>query len=238
MPPTPTVPSRRRPGLERRDDPLRAVSSGAEPGALHHAPGSVRTPGDVLWVPRGLPVRAEALAVRRSADLETLWVPCSRLRITFAEASVSLRRDPWPKPRFCLDASSGRSPWSRPGRHWRRSTAAVLRDRGRSLSPGVASKPESSVAVGALRNLPLSHPLKGKPAASAWRRLRQPPGLRVVATPLWGGRPVSLRLWLGRRLVRLRSIVSATDRSCHENRRPPSTNRLWIMRITGITGIK
>jgi hypothetical protein len=32
--------------------------------------------------------------------------------------------------------------------------------------------------VGASRSMPLSHPLKGKPAASAWRRLRQPPCLR------------------------------------------------------------
>jgi hypothetical protein len=29
--------------------------------------------------------------------------------------------------------------------------------------------------MGALRSLPLSHPLKDKPVASAWRRLRQPP---------------------------------------------------------------
>lgn len=34
--------------------------------------------------------------------------------------------------------------------------------------------------VGAVRNLPLSHPLKGKPAASAWRRLRQPPCLHIA----------------------------------------------------------
>jgi hypothetical protein len=36
-----------------------------------------------------------------------------------------------------------------------------------------------SETVGALRSLPLSHPLKGKPAASAWRRLRQPPCLSL-----------------------------------------------------------
>ena len=43
---------------------------------------------------------------------------------------------------------------------------------------------------GRFRNLPLSHPLKGKPAASAWRRLRQPPCLSLPpALPPEGDRP-------------------------------------------------
>jgi hypothetical protein len=51
--------------------------------------------------------------------------------------------------------------------------------------PKAAWKP-----MGALRSLPLSHPLKGKPAASAWRRLRQPPCLSLPpALPPEGDRP-------------------------------------------------
>ena len=49
------------------------------------------------------------------------------------------------------------------------------------------------------RSLPLPHPLKGKPAASAWRRLRQPPGPSLDCLDcLVGQEAASLRLWLGR----------------------------------------
>ena len=50
--------------------------------------------------------------------------------------------------------------------------------------------------LGTSRSLPLSHPLKGKPAASAWRRLRQPPGLRSAAS-LSGGTRGPLRSGCG-----------------------------------------
>ena len=56
----------------------------------------------------------------------------------------------------------------------------------------MVSEPEGSETLGTERNLPLSHPLKGKPAASAWRRLRQPPGL-CSATLLPGGTAGPLR---------------------------------------------
>jgi hypothetical protein len=65
------------------------------------------------------------------------------------------------------------------------------------------------VPMGASRSLPLSHKLKGKPAASAWRRLRQPPclPLRSAIHPkaICRSRP---GLWLGR----LSSVAGRSSR--------------------------
>ena len=55
------------------------------------------------------------------------------------------------------------------------------------------------VPMGASRSLPLSHKLKGKPAASAWRRLRQPPCLPLpIGHPPEGDGRSRPGLWLGR----------------------------------------
>jgi hypothetical protein len=55
----------------------------------------------------------------------------------------------------------------------------------------VSHVPEGRLETdGRFRSRPLSHPLKGKPAASAWRRLRQPPCLSLPPVlPPEGDRP-------------------------------------------------
>jgi hypothetical protein len=65
------------------------------------------------------------------------------------------------------------------------------------------------VPMGASRSMPLSHKLKGKPAASAWRRLRQPPCLPLRSTirPKADGRSRP-GLWLGR----LSSVAGRSSR--------------------------
>jgi hypothetical protein len=95
--------------------------------------------------------------------------------------------------------------------------------------PKAAWKP-----MGASRSMPLSHPPKGKPAASAWRRLRQPPCLRFACFPPGETQSRSARAVAGKAIPRCRKIVSATSGSCHEIRGAPSPIRLWITRITGV----
>lgn len=121
----------------------------------------------------------------------------------------------WPKPRFP----------SEPVLDARASGVRTLRVR----------RPKALVPVGASRSLPPLLPLKGKPEASAWRRLRQPPCLCDVTSCLVGQEARSLGLWPGRLSNRCRPIVSATTRSCHENRVAPNGIRLWKTRITGIS---
>lgn len=88
--------------------------------------------------------------------------------------------------------------------------------RGMFVLPARFLSPEGvRFRLGALRSLPLSHPLKGKPAASAWRRLRQPPRLRSDLSS-GGTQGLLARAVAGKALVRRRSIVSATKESCHE----------------------
>ena len=67
--------------------------------------------------------------------------------------------------------------------------------------------------LGTSRSLPLSHPLKGKPATSAWRRLRQPPGppLPPIDPPGGATDPLSLGLWPGRHSTVAGRSSSATD---------------------------
>jgi hypothetical protein len=129
--PGPTVPSRpiRRSGAWRW-----AVSRG---GNLDRNPGPT-TSRSPSWpkpfrFPRWLPVRAEALAVRRSADLELafrfLAVP------VFMDRSPRnrVRQDPRPKPWFRLGMAMSRSPGSTPGSQLP-SRSPVLPDRFRNRS--------------------------------------------------------------------------------------------------------
>jgi hypothetical protein len=86
----------------RRGSPLWAISRSDLSRGLWRRPpesfGSLRSFG----FPRWLPVRAEALAVRRSADPKPRFrSPPSRAS---AEALAVNGRFPWPKPGLCLDS--------------------------------------------------------------------------------------------------------------------------------------
>jgi hypothetical protein len=136
-------------------------------------------------------------------------------------------RDPEPKPWFRLASPWAVRPWviagfaapepkpgpARPCRSRSFSRAGGGARTEVPLSAGLVPNPKvrcpacpvprvrrPSVPMGASRSLPLSHKLKGKPAASAWRRLRQPPclPLRSAIHPkaICRSRP---GLWLGRR---------------------------------------
>lgn len=138
-----------------------------------------------------------------------------------------LGRDPEPKPWFRLASPWAVRPWviagfaapepkpgpARPCRSRSFSRAGGGARTEIPLSAGLVLNPKvrcpacpvprvrrPSVPMGASRSLPLSHKLKGKPAASAWRRLRQPPclPLRSAIHPkaICRSRP---GLWLGRR---------------------------------------
>jgi len=124
---------------------------------------------------------------------------------------VRVRQDPGPKPRFRLASPWAVRPWviagfaapgpkpgparpcrsrsfSRAGGSARTevppSAGLVLNPKVRCPACPVPWVRRPLVPMGASRSLPLSHKLKGKPAASAWRRLRQPPCL-----PLRSARP-------------------------------------------------
>jgi hypothetical protein len=225
--PAPTVPSLET--LPRRARRFaRAVSRG---GSQDRSPGfaasGVHPEPKLLRFPRGLPVRAEALAVRRLADSEpkslfppwrflgpkplvprragsraeapgSAWQTMSRssgsCRVRSSRAEARSCPTP-PEPKLLL------SRWQRANR----SSAFCRTSPGpksgvlpagskRSENPWprmVPHVPEGRLdPVGASRSLPLSHPLKGKPAASAWRRLRQPPCLSLPpALPPESDRP-------------------------------------------------
>lgn len=158
--------------------------------------------------------------------------PCSRSRpIPKAEASVSsgggiLGRSlgsAWQihGPKSWVSAGSqlpGRSPVL-PDCDWPGQSPPVAARRSKprfcrtvhELSPVAASvsEPKLGNLVGASRNLPLSHPLKGKPAASAWRRLRQPPCLRFRPRVWWDKGLVAPAV-AGKAFLRCRKIVLAT----------------------------
>jgi hypothetical protein len=169
-------------------------------------------PEGAFRFPRWLPVRAEALAVRR-------W--------RFGtEVPLPAQAPERPKPPIPLASPSRRSVWIRltghgpkswvlPGFAAPKSEDPVLPDKSGAeapFSPVAARRPKSRFPpgwswtrrsgvlpgsgsfrarrlfrfrVGALRCLPLSHPLKDKPAASAWRRLRQPPCLSHPRLFVW-----------------------------------------------------
>lgn len=228
-----------RPPLSRRARPCRSRLSragrfrGAETRAeapkgqakVPRPPGSISGRSRFRF-PRGLPVRAEALAVR-------LWRFRSR---SFSSHPGGHRR---PKPLVPRPAGSkaealvppgksmGARPWviagfaapePKPGparpcrsRSFSRAGGSALTEV--PLSAGLVLNPKVRcpacpvppvrrplVPMGASRSLPLSHKLKGKPAASAWRRLRQPPCLPLRSTihpkAICRSRP---GLWLGRR---------------------------------------
>ncbi len=223
-------------------------------------------PEGAFRFPRWLPTRAEALEVRRSAVRNRSPSSCPSSRKT--EALPSLQQAPvaeapgsaWQAMdrnpgscRFAAPAPEGpvlpdlseaeapsspvaaREPKSRfpPGWSWTRRSG---------VRPGARFLPSPKalpVPDGRFRNLPLSHPLKGKPAASAWRRLRQPPCLRVVASSSGGTRrPGSLGLVAGR----LSSVAGRSSRprmkavtKTDSHKADFGRFRLWITRITGIT---
>src|SRR5436190_986187 len=86
--------------------------------------------------------------------------------------------------------------------------------------------------------MPLSHPLKGKPAASAWRRLRQPPCLRF--RPLLARRRQQANLWLW--LGRLSPVAGRSSRprtkavmESDSHQADSRAFRLWITRIMGVS---
>ena len=246
----------------RQGVPHRAVSSdGARTGGSRYRFLRGPFPAEAgAGFPAGSPTRAEALAVRRSAVRNSR--PSSPHRGPSAEALVPLMAGssaeasvppdgPWaetlgppvsqlPGRSPVLPGNSGaeapsfpvaaQGPKSRfpPGWSWTRRSGVPPED----FPP--ARRPAGNL-MGASRSLPLSHPLKGKPAASASRRLRQPPCLRFrpPCRPKATG-PISARAVAGKAFPRCREIVSATSESCHEKRFGPSLIRLWITRITGV----
>ena len=117
--------------------------------------------------PRGLPVRAEALAVRRSADSElaSLFPPSRSLR---PKLRFRVRRDPRPKPRF-RQAGHGPRSWALPGSQLP-GRSPVLPDK---------SEPKPLFAGGgALTEIPLSAGpvLNPKVRCPAWVVSRVPEG--------------------------------------------------------------
>lgn len=208
--------------------------------------------------PRRLPVRAEALAVRLGRC--GTGVPPPRLQrirsrspvpplagTPSAEAS-GLPGSPWTcvlglplrssraETRSCPTLPGPKPPLRRLAA--RRSEDPAFRRTGEGPKSVPASWPRTrrSETLGASRSLPLSLPLKDKPAASAWRRLRQPPGPSLnCLIAWWDKRRLSLRLWLGR----LSTVAGRSSRprpgSCHGFRFAPRALWLWITRITGIS---
>jgi hypothetical protein len=164
--------------------------------------------------PRWLPDRAEALAVRR----RRIWNsrPASRHPGPSAEASVPKMAGSSAEASVPPGVHGPKS-WVRRFRSSRAETRSCPTVRSRSPGPaGGGARTEVPLSagqvlnpkvrcpawwfptcpkaawkpVGALRSMPLSHPLKGKPAASAWRRLRQPPCLSLPpGLPPEGDRP-------------------------------------------------
>ena len=181
-------------GFEER---CQAGGSGADP------PGSFRSRGSV-WFPRGLPVRAEALAVRRSADPKT-EVFGSRLRGPVAEArsrsggsppaeAGGPPDSPWAEARGLPLRSSQAEAWSCPTDRRpkpvvppvaaRRLSSPLLPDRFRAEAhplPVWLLDPKILETLGTYRSLPLSHPLKGQ--ARSFRMA----AASSAARPLLGG---------------------------------------------------
>ena len=212
----PHCPVASNPAWEARRSALGGFERSApEPGARSPLPPESVRGRSRFRFPRGLPDRAEALAVRRLADLELAFLLPAFAVPEGRSLRFRSRQDPRPKPRFRL-AVHGPKSWVLPGSQLP-GRSPVLPDRSEPklfsagggaltevpLSAGLVLDPKVRcpacpvprarrplVPVGALRSLPLSHPLKGKPASSAWRRLRQPPCLSLPpALPPEGDRP-------------------------------------------------
>jgi len=223
----------------RRGVPRRAVSSWrrCEPGARSAASSGVHPKPKLLQgFPAGSPTGPKPwrFAARQIWDLR----PASRFGGPRPKPRFRVRQDPRPKPRFRLAVHEPKSRVRRfrssraetrscpkePGAEAQGSTGGgalteIPLSAGQVLNPKVrcpacrfptcpkaAGKP-----MGASRSMPLSHPLKGKPAASAWRRLRQPPCLSLRRFPPGETQSRSARAVAGKAIPRCRKIVSATD---------------------------
>ena len=210
----PHCPFASNPAWEARRSALGGFEKSApEPGApLPFPPESIHGRSRFRF-PRWLPDQGRSPGGSPLGGLELAFrFPPSRFRKpkpsvpqpagSSAEASVP-PGSPGPKSWACRFAAPGPKPGpARPiraealFRRWRR---ADLSPAFRRAGPGpegpvsglpVPQARRLSVPMGASRSLPLSHPLKGKPAASAWRRLRQPPCLSLPPVlPPEGDRP-------------------------------------------------
>ena len=232
----------------RRGSPRGACSKPSRSRGLRwRLPGSFRGRSRFRF-PRWLPDRPEALAVRRSAVSEPKFLfPPS------GDRGAEAPRLPFGGIPGRSQGSASRSrtealdPPLRSSRTRRSGPARQTSSRSRfpagggartevplSAGPVLDRSPLSglvrfvgpeglSIRLGALRSLPLSHPLKGKPAASAWRRLRQPPRLRSLSSSSGGTmRSVSLGPWLEIPHPFPVAFVPATAGSCHDFRVGPS----------------
>lgn len=199
-----------RPG--RRGSPQWAFSrNGPEPGARTPSSGVLPALARLSvspWAPRqgrspgGSPVGSTGTGVPVSC-LPTNPQPKHRFAIQQGAFGRSLQpawRSMDLRPRSAVFAAPGPKPG--PARRFgaealsppvaaRRLASRLLPDRNLDRSPSSCLFRFGTRRfrnLGTLRSLPLSHPLKGKPAASAWRRLRQPPGLRSAASSSGGTR--------------------------------------------------
>jgi hypothetical protein len=151
--------------------------------------GSGAAPSGVLRRPKPPPVSPRAPRQGRSPGGSPLGgsgtlVPVPTLSAFWPKPASRKERDPRAEALGSAWQSMDRSPGScrvgsAPARRPRflpdRSLNPKVRCPVLSASPHTRRLPGSP--EGASRSMPLSHPLKGKPAASAWRRLRQPPCL-------------------------------------------------------------
>jgi hypothetical protein len=174
-------------------------------------------PGLLSGFPAGSPSGPKPwrFAARQIRNLN----PGARHAIPEAEASVPQRQDPRPKPRSAWQ-SKGRNPGSAASQLPGRSPVLPVGSEPKSPSAGGDALTEVPLSAGQVLNRsPVSrlwlltrrsgtcghltkaatkHPQKGKPVASAWRRLRQPPGpLLDRLDCLVGQEAASLGLWLG-----------------------------------------
>ena len=211
--------------------------------------------------PRGLPDqgRSPGGSPFGGSELTSLFPPSRSRGRSFGSVDGGILRPKPPVRLTAMDRSPGPVAFAAPGpkpgpaRPIRRRSAFLAGGGAKDRSPAfrrAGPGPEGPVSglegfrsarrptgtlMGASRSLPPSHPLKGKPAASASRRLRQPPCLRFHPPD----RPKTARLnsaraVAGKAFPRCREIVSATPESCHEKRVGPSPLCLWITRITGV----
>jgi len=224
-------------------------------------PGSIRSRSPIRF-PRRLPVRAEALAVRRVAvsKPKLLFLPWRALPAE-AVGSASGRiqgRSPgsaWQvHGRKALGHCRFAAPAPKPGPARPRSKPKLLqgpvaaRELKVPLSAGLVLNPKIRcpacpvppvrrplVPMGALRSLPLSHSLRASP--------QLPPGGGFVSRPAFRSDRSSPEgesrsrpgLWLGRRPSVAGRLSRPHRRKCHDCSGDPSGFSLWIMRITCIT---
>lgn len=234
---------------------------------LDRSPGSATSGGPsateaASGLPRGLPVRAEALAVRRLANSEPKFLfppwrflrpkpPVPRPAGFEAEASLPPDKSMDLRPGSLPLRSSRAETRSCPTcpepkllpRRWQRANRSPTFCR---AGPGLASgvrpvrflKPEGSLVPGGRFT---------KPAAFAFaegQARHRPPGGGFVSRPAVrfhppcrpkATGPISTWAVAGKATLRCRKIVLATTHSCHEKWGRESPIWLWITRITCIT---